>query len=222
MFSFHKCIIYYNVYSFQCVKLNQRWGHVPIFLSLVLQSPCSSGGSVTGCQSRGCEFESQFDQHSFWRLTTSLWQDHTSSTNGLSVYVEKQPVAWKKCCMEYWCEKAKKHMSRWTGGLEMTEKLLKTALNWNQSINPFFFSAFFSSAYTLKTLTKEIKCEKKATHQVDFREYPHIRFDQGRVQRNIRIRRLRRCRSRSPINASRTMHSLLLYILQTLSEQGQP
>ena len=37
---------------------------------------------------------------------------HSSSTNGLSVYVEKQPVACKVCCMNYWCEKAKKYMSQ--------------------------------------------------------------------------------------------------------------
>ena len=38
----------------------------------------------------------------------------SSVTNGLNrtVYVEKQPVAWTECCVEYWCEKARKHMSR--------------------------------------------------------------------------------------------------------------
>ena len=71
---------------------------------------------------------------------------HSSSTNELSVYVEKQPVALKECCMKYWCEKAKKHMSRWSGRLDMTEFFLKTALNPNQSINDLglmLFSTFF-------------------------------------------------------------------------------
>ena len=45
---------------------------------------------------------------------------HSSSTNGLTVYVEKQPVAWKECCVEYWCAKARKHMSRWTGCRDIT------------------------------------------------------------------------------------------------------
>ena len=31
---------------------------------------------------------------------------------GLKVYVEKQPVAWEDCCVEYWCEKTRKCMSR--------------------------------------------------------------------------------------------------------------
>ena len=69
----------------------------------------------------------------------SLWQAsfvfHSSFTNGLTVYVEKQPVAWKECCVEYWCEKASKHMSRGTGLRVITENVLKTALNFNQSIN---------------------------------------------------------------------------------------
>ena len=27
------------------------------------------------------------------------------------VYVEKQPVAWEVCCVEYWCEKTRKYVS---------------------------------------------------------------------------------------------------------------
>ena len=53
------------------------------------------------------------------------------------VYVEKQPVAWEDCCVEYWCEKPRKCMSRRTGRRDITEKLLKMALNPNQSINQF-------------------------------------------------------------------------------------
>ena len=52
---------------------------------------------------------------------------HSSFTKGLTVYVEKQPVAWKVCCVEFWCEKTMKLMNRWTGQHDMTEKLLKTA-----------------------------------------------------------------------------------------------
>ena len=50
-----------------------------------------------------------------------------------SVYVEKQPDAWEDCCVENWCEKTRNHMRRWTGRCDMTEKLLKTVLNPNQS-----------------------------------------------------------------------------------------
>ena len=38
-----------------------------------------------------------------------------------AVYVEKQQVAWKVSCMEYWYEKARKHMGRLTGHDDMTE-----------------------------------------------------------------------------------------------------
>ena len=60
---------------------------------------------------------------------------HSSSTNGLTVYREKQPVAWKVCSLQNLCEIVGKHISRWTGGRDMTANLLKTALNSCQSIN---------------------------------------------------------------------------------------
>ena len=76
-----------------------------------------------------------YAKHSFRRLKiNNCVKSHSSSSNGLSVYVEKQPIAWKECCMKYRCEKAKTHMSRWTGRRDMTDKLLKTALNPNKSI----------------------------------------------------------------------------------------
>ena len=61
--------------------------------------------------------------------------------------MEKQPVDWEDCCVEYWCAKTRKHTSRWTGRRDMTEKLIKTALNPNQSINqcPGFHTTFFPS-----------------------------------------------------------------------------
>ena len=58
-------------------------------------------GSDAGCQSRARPtFFPTFDK-------SHCDKRHSSSTNGLSVYVEKQPVAFKECCMKYWCEKAK-------------------------------------------------------------------------------------------------------------------
>ena len=56
--------------------------------------------------------------------------------------MEKQPVTLEDCCVEYWCEKAKKYMSRWTGRRDITKKLLKTALNPNQSIDFLYFIIF--------------------------------------------------------------------------------
>ena len=52
------------------------------------------------------------------------------------VYVEKQPVPWKECCVLYWCEKSRKHISKWTGCRDMTEKLLRKALNINHLLKP--------------------------------------------------------------------------------------
>ena len=45
--------------------------------------------------------------------------------------------------MEYWHEKARKHMCRWTGRRDMTEKLLKTALSPNHSIILCFLQRFW-------------------------------------------------------------------------------
>ena len=85
--------------------------------------------------SRGCEFGSQLGQHSFRCLTKDIETCfiRLSPMGCLTVNVEKQPVAWKVCCVVYWCGKTRKRMSRWTDRRDMTEKLLKTALNPNQS-----------------------------------------------------------------------------------------
>ena len=60
---------------------------------------------------------------------TQCYKHHSPSTNGQTVYVEKQPVALKDCCVEYWCEKGRKQMDRWTGRCDMNERLLKSVLN---------------------------------------------------------------------------------------------
>ena len=86
-------------------------------------------------QSRGCKFESRLSQLSFRCLTRVNATCIICLPPMGYVYLEKQPVAWEDCCVEYWCEETRKHMSRWTGRRDMTEKMLKTALNPNQSIN---------------------------------------------------------------------------------------
>ena len=53
-------------------------------------------------------------------------QRYSSSTNGLTVYVEKQPIDRKwEYCVEYLCKKARKHMSMWTSRRDTTEHILK-------------------------------------------------------------------------------------------------
>ena len=48
-------------------------------------------------------------------------------------YVGKQPVAWKEYCAEYWLIELQESMDRCTGRHDMTEILLKRALNNIQS-----------------------------------------------------------------------------------------
>ena len=64
----------------------------------------------------------------------------------LTIFVEKQPVAWQVCCVVYWCWKTRKRMNRWTGRRDMTEQLLKTALNPNTSINQLINQSLSMSA----------------------------------------------------------------------------
>ena len=103
--------------------------HYQLILSRVAYDKSgSSVGSDAGCQSRGCEFE-------------------PSSANILF------DVAWKVCCVVYWCGKTRKRMRRWTGRRDMTEQLLKTALNPNESINQssicWVSYQYFWSIYTV-------------------------------------------------------------------------
>ena len=55
-------------------------------------------------------------------------------------YMGKQPVAWKEYCVEYWLKELQESMDMCTGCRDMTEILLKMALNTMQSINQFSFS----------------------------------------------------------------------------------
>ena len=58
-----------------------------------------------------------------YRLTCLHWRLH---------YIFR--VAWKEGCVEYWCEKSRKHMSRWTGRRDMTETFVDNGVKL-QSIN---------------------------------------------------------------------------------------
>ena len=99
-----------------------------------LPGPGSSVGVDAGCQSRGCEFESQLAQHSFRHLTKfTLTSVIRLSPMGLQSMCKKQTVRWKVWCMEYWCEKDRKYMSRWTGRRDITYFFFKRCLNPDQS-----------------------------------------------------------------------------------------
>ena len=84
-------------------------------------------------------------------------------------YVEKQAVAWKEYYAEYWLKQLQKSMDRCTGHHDITEILLKTALNTIQSICQelhavllllcFFFFLFHTNPADLTTLTEaDLKC----------------------------------------------------------------
>ena len=47
--------------------------------------------------------------------------------------MEKQPVAWKEYCVQYWLKELQESMNRYTGPHDITEILLKTALKTVQS-----------------------------------------------------------------------------------------
>ena len=48
-------------------------------------------------------------------------------------YAGKQPVVWKDYCTEYWLKELQESMDRSAGRRDITEILLKTALNTIQS-----------------------------------------------------------------------------------------
>ena len=71
------------------------------------------------------------------------YQDHQSDRIHSSLtavccfnngYVGKQPVAWKEYSAEYWLKVLQESMSMCTGRHDITEILLKTALNTIKSI----------------------------------------------------------------------------------------
>ena len=52
-------------------------------------------------------------------------------------YVGNQQVAWKEYCAEYWLKELQESKDSCTGCHDITEITMKTALNANQSINPW-------------------------------------------------------------------------------------
>ena len=63
-------------------------------------------------------------------------------------YVEKQPVAWKEYCAEYWLKELQESMSRCTGRHDITEILLKNGIKHhtiNQAIEKYLGTHINSS-----------------------------------------------------------------------------
>ena len=110
----------------------------------IMPSPGRSVGSDAGCP-RVCEFESQLGLHSFRRSTKVIVPCviRLSPMGCLTLYVKKQPVAWKVCWVVYWCEKTQEMHEKVNWSPWYDWKLLKTTLNPNQSIN----NAYYANAY---------------------------------------------------------------------------
>ena len=97
----------------------------------------SSIGSVTDfenrwlvrSQARPICFQRIDDSHCN-RIHSSLTAVHCFD-NG---YVGKQQVVWKEYCVEYWLKELQETMDKCTGHRDITEILLKTALNTIQYI----------------------------------------------------------------------------------------
>ena len=62
-------------------------------------------------------------------------------------FMGKQPVAWKEYCAEYWLKELQGSMDRCTNLRDITEILLKTALNTIQSINQPFLVGSLKQDY---------------------------------------------------------------------------
>ena len=84
-------------------------------------------------RTKGRRFTTTPPRHVPWEQP-SLVSRRSSSTNRLTVFVEKQPVAWEVCRVEYWCGKARKQTSSWTWRRDRTEQVLTNG-DKPQSIN---------------------------------------------------------------------------------------
>ena len=97
-------------------------------------APDSSVGSVANLRTGGRWFDPRHGQYSFRELISHCGRIHSSLSDvhcfGNS-YVGKQLVVWKEYFAEYWLKELQESMDR----CDITEILLKTALNTIQSIN---------------------------------------------------------------------------------------
>ena len=70
---------------------------------------------------------------SFRHLTkvnvTSVFQLPSQWSIFFTFEMEKLPISWKVCCVEYWCEKVRKHMGIGESNREHLLKWCKTLIN---------------------------------------------------------------------------------------------
>ena len=97
----------------------------------------SSVGSVADLRTGGCWLDrSKYSFRGLMIVTATGFHSSLTAVRSFdNVYVGKQPVAWKEYCAEYWLKEFQESMDKCNGHHDITEILLKTALNTIQSIN---------------------------------------------------------------------------------------
>ena len=92
--------------------------------------PHSSVKGVADLRTGGPWFDPQLRQYSFQGLMIVRIHSSFTVVRCFDIgYVGKQPVAWKEYCAEYWLKELQESMDRCYGSNDITEILLKTALN---------------------------------------------------------------------------------------------
>ena len=110
-----------------------------ISLVVTLAESHCPGGSVQYLRTVGRWFDPRDQPILFPRTDDSHCDKIHSSRTTVHCFddgnVGKQPVAWTEYCAEYWLKGIPKSPDRFTGHRDVTEKILKKALNTIQSIN---------------------------------------------------------------------------------------
>ena len=113
---------------------------IGLVFNQTLPEPHSSVSSIVDLGTRGCWFSPLLCQYCFWGqimviATGFIPLSLLSIVSTIELYVGKQPLAWKEYCAEYWLKEHQESMDRYTGRCDMTEILLKTALNTIKKVN---------------------------------------------------------------------------------------
>ena len=98
-------------------------------VQIVHAEPQSSVGSVVDLRTGGRCFDPPLGQRIDDTHCNKIHSSLTAVCCFDNVYVGKQPVAWKEFCVEYWLKELQESMDRCTGYHNITEILMKTALN---------------------------------------------------------------------------------------------
>ena len=121
-------------------QMSDSGPNVPLTLSFFNAKPHSSVGSFADLRTGSRLFDSRLCQYSFRGLM--IVRIHTPLTAVRcfeNCLVGKQPVAWKESCADDWLKKLQDRVDRCTGRRDITDILLKTALNTIQIIKQSCF-----------------------------------------------------------------------------------